>query len=128
MRRSKPLETGMRFVAIAVAATLLFAGGFVTATLLNGGESGVEPIAVPAPFQKIEASVLAARFDLEPGLVMLNVGSSDAVKRGYAFHIYGDGQYKGQVKAESVQESFSESRDMTATTRRPDKWTGRARA
>lgn len=55
---------------------------------------------------QIEAAVLEFRGDLSPGLVMLNVGESDGVKRGFKFHIYRGGQYKGQVRVEGVEGDY----------------------
>ncbi len=55
---------------------------------------------------QIDAAVLEARFDLEPGLVMLNVGEGSGVKRGNTFHIYRGGQYKGKVRVENVQSTY----------------------
>jgi len=54
----------------------------------------------------IEAAVLRASFDSEPGLVMLNVGSNNDVKRGYTFQIFRGGTYKGEVRVENVQADF----------------------
>ena len=56
---------------------------------------------------QIEGAVLDVRMDLAPGLVMLNVGASHDVKRGYTFEIYRGGQYKGQVRVENVQDNIS---------------------
>ena len=63
----------------------------------------VTQIAAVAP---IDAAVLEARYDIEPGLVMLNVGNEAGVKRGYTFHVYRGGQYKGQVRVENVQANY----------------------
>lgn len=54
----------------------------------------------------IEGRVLEARHDLAPGLVMLNIGSAENVKRGYTFEVYAGGVYKGQVRVVDVQESI----------------------
>ncbi|MEW6072716.1 MAG: hypothetical protein AB1726_09020 [Planctomycetota bacterium] len=53
---------------------------------------------------KIDAQVLSVRLDVAPGLVMLNVGAKQDVKRGYTFEIWRGGIYKGQVRVEDVQE------------------------
>jgi len=69
--------------------------------------TGVDPNQVEVQPQ-IEAAVLNVRHDLEgPGLVMLNVGSEDGVKRGFTFEVYRGSQYKGQVRAENVQTKMS---------------------
>jgi hypothetical protein len=67
--------------------------------------TGTDPSSVNAVPQ-IDAAVLEARFDLEPGLVMLNVGKNQDVQRGYTFHIYRGSQYKGQVRVENVQDRY----------------------
>ncbi len=56
---------------------------------------------------QIDAAVLDVRLDLSPGLVMLNVGSNQDVKRGYTFEIYKGSRYKGQVRVENVQGDVS---------------------
>lgn len=56
-----------------------------------------------AAVPQIEAAVLEVRRDIPPGLVMLNVGQSAGVKRGYTFHVYRGGTYKGQVRVEGVE-------------------------
>ena len=67
--------------------------------------TGVDPSNVTVVPQ-LEASVLSSRTDLDPGLVMLNKGKADGVKRGWTFHIYRGGRYKGQVRVEDVQDKF----------------------
>jgi hypothetical protein len=54
--------------------------------------------------KEITAAVLDTRMDIAPGLVMLNVGKNQDVKRGYTFEIYRGSQYKGQVRVENVQD------------------------
>jgi len=55
----------------------------------------------------IEGAVLEVRLDLPPGLVMLNVGKAQGVKRGFTFDIYRGSQYKGRVRVQNVQENIS---------------------
>lgn len=50
---------------------------------------------------KVDGAVLAV--DASTGLVMLNVGSEDGVKRGYSFDVWSGSQYKGQVQVMNVQ-------------------------
>lgn len=66
------------------------------------GVSASEVMAQP----DIDAAVLAVKSDPAPGLVMLNVGAEDNVKRGYTFDIYSGNQYKGQVRVENVQDGM----------------------
>lgn len=56
--------------------------------------------------QQIEASVLQAVYDIKPGLIALNVGSNDKVKRGYTFEIYDGANYKGQARVENVRDDM----------------------
>jgi myosin heavy subunit len=54
------------------------------------------------PMPLIEGRVLDASTTIEPGLVAINKGSDDKVKRGYTFEIYDGKTYKGQVRVEYV--------------------------
>lgn len=51
----------------------------------------------------IEGAVLNVNNTLTPGLVAINKGSADDVKRGYTFEIYSGGTYKGKARVETVQ-------------------------
>ena len=51
----------------------------------------------------IDGAVLQVTHDITPGLVSINKGSNDGVKRGYTFDIYRGAKYKGQVRVENVQ-------------------------
>lgn len=64
----------------------------------------------------IQARVLQVSYDLKPGLVALNVGSEQGVKRGMTFQIYSGSTWKGQVRVENVQPGMSSAliTDMTA--------------
>jgi uncharacterized phage infection (PIP) family protein YhgE len=51
----------------------------------------------------IAATVVDVSHDIAPGLVVLNVGSSNSkVTRGMTFQIYKDGAYKGEVRVDKV--------------------------
>jgi hypothetical protein len=63
------------------------------------GVSAAEIIAMPV----IDGAVLQVVNTTDPGLVAINKGQSDGVKRGFTFDIYHGSQYKGQVRVESVQ-------------------------
>lgn len=65
---------------------------------------------------EIQAKVLQVNFDLKPGLVALNVGSEQGVKRGMTFQIFSGSTWKGQVRVENVQPGMSSAliTDMTA--------------
>ncbi|MEX1024054.1 MAG: hypothetical protein WD226_03160 [Planctomycetota bacterium] len=54
----------------------------------------------------INASILDVRMDLAPGLVMLNVGEDQDVRRGYVFDVYNGNTYKGRVRVENVEASM----------------------
>jgi hypothetical protein len=64
----------------------------------------------------IQARVLQVSYDLKPGLVALNVGSEQGVKRGMTFQIFSGSTWKGQVRVENVQPGMSSAliTDMTA--------------
>ena len=52
----------------------------------------------------ISGSVLSAIYDVEPGMVALNVGSNDGVKIGHTFEIYRNRTYKGRVRVTHVRD------------------------
>ncbi len=51
----------------------------------------------------IKGAVLGVDMSISPGLVMLNVGSDDGVKKGYTFNIHSNTEFKGEVKVLDVQ-------------------------
>ncbi len=51
---------------------------------------------------EISSTVLSVKQSGDIALVALNVGSDDAVVKGMTFEIWSGGQYKGQVRVESV--------------------------
>jgi hypothetical protein len=55
----------------------------------------------------IEARVLEVNRTIEPGLVALNVGGDQGVKRGYVFHVFRGQQYLGKVRVENVRPTMS---------------------
>jgi len=55
----------------------------------------------------IEARVLEVDRTIEPGLVALNVGADQNVKRGYVFHIFRGESYLGKVRIENVRPTMS---------------------
>jgi hypothetical protein len=77
--------------------------------------TGVDLNAIAAT-PKIDARVLQVSYDLKPGLVALNVGSEQGVKRGMTFQIYSGSTWKGQVRVENVQPGMSSAliTNMTA--------------
>ena len=54
----------------------------------------------------INATVVKAVYDIDPGLVALNVGETGGVKRGHTFSIYNGKEYKGEVRVENVRENM----------------------
>lgn len=50
----------------------------------------------------IEGRVVEVNTAIKPGLVALNVGEANGVKRGFTFEIYDGKAYKGQVRVEFV--------------------------
>jgi len=65
---------------------------------------GFTPGANAAP--PINGRVLQFSADPAPGLVMLNVGSEQGVKKGFTFQIYSGSTWKGQVRVENVQQNM----------------------
>ena len=51
---------------------------------------------------QIEGRVLDVATSIEPGLVAINKGDADGVKRGFTFEIYEGKTYKGQARVEYV--------------------------
>lgn len=56
---------------------------------------------------QIEATVIQANYDIDPGLVALNVGADKGVLRGHTFEVYSGPTYKGQVRIENVHPTMS---------------------
>lgn len=54
---------------------------------------------------QIDGKVLDVSMQVEPGLVSINKGEDDGVKRGFTFEIYDGKTYKGQVRVEYVHKS-----------------------
>ena len=50
----------------------------------------------------IEGRVLDVAMQVEPGLISINKGEDDGVKRGFTFEIYDGKTYKGQARVEYV--------------------------
>ncbi|MAE45595.1 MAG: hypothetical protein CMJ86_01770 [Planctomycetes bacterium] len=51
----------------------------------------------------IDGAVLGVNAGVAPGLVSINKGSADGVKRGFTFEVYAGAQYKGRVRVVEVQ-------------------------
>lgn len=64
----------------------------------NTGVSVLDFANVP----KIDGAVLGVETSVAPGLVAINAGSTQGVKRGYTFEIFDGATYKGQVRIEFV--------------------------
>ena len=56
---------------------------------------------------QIDGRVLDVASDVDPGLISLNVGSTQGVARGFTFEIYDGKTYKGQVRVEYVHPNSS---------------------
>jgi myosin heavy subunit len=59
-----------------------------------------------ASMQDIKGAVLDVTTSIEPGLVSINKGATDGVKRGYTFEIYDGKVYKGQARVEFVHDTM----------------------
>jgi myosin heavy subunit len=68
------------------------------AVIQEATDVSIDDILAP---KKVDGAVLAV--DAASGLVMLNVGKDDGVKRGYSFDVWSGSQYKGQVRVMNVQ-------------------------
>ena len=55
----------------------------------------------------IDAAVVDVDMSLAPGLVALNVGSSQGVEKGFVFEIYSNEVYKGRVRVQDVSTNVS---------------------
>ena len=51
---------------------------------------------------QIEGRVIDVAMNVEPGLIAINKGEADGVKRGFTFEIYDGKTYKGQARVEYV--------------------------
>lgn len=54
----------------------------------------------------VPATVVDLSHEIDPGLVVLNVGKNRGVKRGWTFQIYDGGTYKGEVRVDNVDETM----------------------
>lgn len=70
----------------------------VEATGTTAGDIIIQPL--------IEGAVLNVNNSLTPGLVAINKGSADQVKRGFTFEIWNGGVYKGKARVETVQDNM----------------------
>jgi len=63
-----------------------------------------------APVPAIRGKVVAVKRDVDPPLVVLDVGSDDKVRPGYAFSIHQNGRYKGRVIVERTLRDMASCR------------------
>lgn len=54
----------------------------------------------------IDGVLLQVDLSVTPALVAINKGTADNVKRGYTFHVWSHGVYKGRARVETVQENM----------------------
>ena len=54
----------------------------------------------------IKGAVLDISTAVQPGLIAINKGTADGVKRGFTFEIYDGKVYKGQARVEFVHETM----------------------
>ncbi len=59
------------------------------------------------PVPDIDGNVLGIDTSVAPGLVGINKGSTQGVRRGFVFEIFDGGTYKGQVRVEFVHGDMS---------------------
>ncbi len=60
-------------------------------------------IGTPQPL--IEGAVVIVNNSIAPGLIAINKGSNDQVKRGYVFDVFQGTTYKGRAKVETVHDN-----------------------
>ncbi len=65
------------------------------------------PLSEVTKVDKIDGAVLGIDTSVAPGLVAINAGSNQNVKRGHTFEIFDGATYKGQVKIEFVHADMS---------------------
>ena len=100
------LENQVSDLEIAVASGKKDISGLETQIAMLVDKTGVklsEIIAQPA----IDGAVLQVLHDIPPGLLAINKGANDGVKRGYTFDIYEGKQYKGRARVENVRPDMS---------------------
>jgi hypothetical protein len=51
----------------------------------------------------IDGAIVGTNTEIQPGLVAINKGTEDGVRRGFTFDVYRGGVYKGRVRVETVQ-------------------------
>jgi hypothetical protein len=55
---------------------------------------------------QIDGVLLQVDLSVTPALIAINKGTADSVKRGYTFHVFSQGVYKGRARVETVQENM----------------------
>ncbi|MBK7875715.1 MAG: hypothetical protein IPJ77_08185 [Planctomycetes bacterium] len=55
---------------------------------------------------KIDGKVLAVSMDVKPGLISINKGKADDVKRGFTFQLYEGNKFKGTARVEFVHDTM----------------------
>jgi len=73
----------------------------VIAMLEDKGVNVLSIVAGP-PMPQIDAKVAAVKNDVNPGLVLINVGSNDRVEKGFHFSVYRGNEFIGKVVVEKV--------------------------
>lgn len=53
----------------------------------------------------IDGAVMMVSYDINPGIVLINRGSADGVRRGQTFDVYSGNQYKARVRVTNVHEN-----------------------
>jgi predicted nucleic acid-binding Zn-ribbon protein len=87
--------------ATALQNSLSDANTLIATAEASLGTSFADLMAMP----HISGAILMVSDDMAPGLVSINRGSADNVKRGFTFDVYSGGVYKGRVRVVNVQEN-----------------------
>jgi len=68
-------------------------------------QTGID-LASVAALPNIDGAVVSVSMAVEPGLVGINRGRADGVRRGHTFSIYHGAQFKGTAKVETVEDNM----------------------
>lgn len=66
---------------------------------------GVDPTKIFAQ-PTIDGAVVSVSTTVKPGLIGINRGKADGVRRGFIFNIYSGNQFKGTAKVETVEDNM----------------------
>ena len=68
-------------------------------------QTGIDPTKIFAQ-PTIDGAVVSVSTSVKPGLIGINRGKADGVRRGFVFNIYSGNQFKGTAKVETVEDNM----------------------